>query len=1185
MYRKLASVILVASAIQAKYAVGLGLGELTMHSALNQQLDAEIALSNVGDLDSTQIIARLADQKAFDNANIDRTYFLTNINFEVVINEDGTGAIRLSSKRRLNEPYLDFLVEAKWPSGRMLRSYTALVDLPVYSKAQGDVVNLGSASSDELSVLGEEDDEAALEQESVESEVVLPVDVRESSDSEEETIFEEEEAVVESDPVQDEASVADDTESPISSLSEPEPEPEPAYYSGAPDVENYGDLPDEYTIQKNDTLWDIASRLKPSSDVSVQQTMLAIQRTNEHAFIDGNINRIRAGAVLSVPSESVVQELAAQDAISEVKQQNTDWKRGQLDASENFGDRPKLPTNNDAADGHLSLTSAGSGLANGSDESQDGGSAALRNQLNAVKDQLANSNRENASLSSRVTALKDQVDQLKRMIELKDAELATLQQQMSEAGEEPSAESVELQKTLAEAEAALEQAETAVAEQEAIAEQESQETGAPTVPGGEELAEEPVVEEPQETQVEEQAAVTPAPAPAGPSLLDTLLEKPIYIGAFALLIVLCVVGFLLRRKGQQESAALEDNNNFEFDELDADSGVEYDESFASSETGEYDQIEEPGLDADMEAPALDLDEVPEIDGDGALDLETSDEVQPTTMQTGDAIGEADIYIAYGRFEQAVELLESAIANSPDDVELRTKLLEVCLESRNKEGFQQQYMELQSRGQVQAVGHAKELLTSVDGVADWLDDIPATASVAADASMGASMDDSLDAFDAIDEGGEELADLDSDFDLDDVSADVLDETVVETAVNLDAVPEMDMSQAAAEDDFDLDLSDIAEDEGLDSLDDFSLDTPEPTEPEALEEDFNLDDAFNLDEPAVDDASDAGDELGSLEDDFDLDLSDLDDSALASDEVAAEPEQEEEVLEFDGLDLGGLDGSGEESGSAEEDLGADLDLSLGDDLDDLGDLDLDSALDEPQADAQEASLDDDLGGDLDLDLDLGTSLDADVDLSLDEDLASAAEEAPSLDADDLDLGSLDDLDGGLDLDVAEDSSAEESLDLGDLDLGADPATDEDVTVIDVPEESEEVAVAPEAEEDLGVDLDLDLGASDLAAEPELEPAVESVSSAAVDASEEAETAVDIDIAIAVPEPGESSPLAALEGEDLEFLTDVDEVSTKLDLARAYIDMGDVDGARDILMEVMSEGRDEQKSEASTLLDGLE
>jgi pilus assembly protein FimV len=57
-----------------------------------------------------------------------------------------------------------------------------------------------------------------------------------------------------------------------------------------------------------------------------------------------------------------------------------------------------------------------------------------------------------------------------------------------------------------------------------------------------------------------------------------------------------------------------------------------------------------------------------------------------------------------------------------------------------------------------------------------------------------------------------------------------------------------------------------------------------------------------------------------------------------------------------------------------------------------------------------------------------------------------------------------------------------------------------------------------------------------------------------------------------------------DDFDFLTGTDEAATKLDLAQAYVEMGDVDGARDMLMEVELEGTAEQKAEAKELLNNL-
>ena len=150
MYRQLASALIVASAIQAKFAGAVSLGEMTMQSALNQPLQAEIRLSHLGELNDSQILVKLASQKEFDDAGIDKTFFLTNVKFAVELDGNGHGIVKLSSHKRLNEPFLDFLVEAKWPAGKILRSYTVLVDLPAYNKSNNEVINLGTATEQAL---------------------------------------------------------------------------------------------------------------------------------------------------------------------------------------------------------------------------------------------------------------------------------------------------------------------------------------------------------------------------------------------------------------------------------------------------------------------------------------------------------------------------------------------------------------------------------------------------------------------------------------------------------------------------------------------------------------------------------------------------------------------------------------------------------------------------------------------------------------------------------------------------------------------------------------------------------------------------------------------------------------------------------------------------------------------------
>ncbi len=395
MYRKLASVILVASAINAKYVYALGLGEMTMHSALNEPLNAEIQLKNIGDLDSTQIIIKLAEDAQFNNAGIERTFFLSNMRFSVQIDAEGNGVVKLKSQKRVNEPFLDFLIEAKWPTGRVLRSYTALVDLPVYSEASASTVNMSDEQSQRAqggeTVIpgssGATNMNVAPEEQPQKAEIV-------SSDSDTEQVS----------PAPSQSKEVDIT--PVASQSKY------AYYQEPVSASEYG-------TKRGDTLWEIAANHKPASDLTVQQVMIAIQRENPEAFIGGNINRLKAGMILSMPTAQQVYEITQSAATSEVGRQNQDITYApQIDATENSSVTDVASLSEDQ--GHLSLSASGSGSGAGSVE---------EGSLNATQEEALSS--ENTSLNKQVDSLSTQVNQLERLLEIKEQQLAELQNNLS----------------------------------------------------------------------------------------------------------------------------------------------------------------------------------------------------------------------------------------------------------------------------------------------------------------------------------------------------------------------------------------------------------------------------------------------------------------------------------------------------------------------------------------------------------------------------------------------------------------------------------------------------------------------------------------------------------------------------------------------------------------------------------
>ena len=107
----------------------LGLGELTLYSYLNEPFRAEVSLLEADALNDSDVHVDLASDAEFERLGVSRDFFLTRINFQVESDESGRRVV-LTTEAPLREPYLDFVVEARWPDGRLLREYTVLIDLP-----------------------------------------------------------------------------------------------------------------------------------------------------------------------------------------------------------------------------------------------------------------------------------------------------------------------------------------------------------------------------------------------------------------------------------------------------------------------------------------------------------------------------------------------------------------------------------------------------------------------------------------------------------------------------------------------------------------------------------------------------------------------------------------------------------------------------------------------------------------------------------------------------------------------------------------------------------------------------------------------------------------------------------------------------------------------------------------------
>lgn len=132
-----------SSAFYSGLAPALGLGEITLHSALNQPLNAEIQLLAVGDdMTTADIKVALAPADAFNRAGVDRVYFLNDLRFSPLL-RGGNSVVRVVSNQPVREPYLNFIVELKRPGGQLLREYTVLLDPPSSSTYSSQATPVG----------------------------------------------------------------------------------------------------------------------------------------------------------------------------------------------------------------------------------------------------------------------------------------------------------------------------------------------------------------------------------------------------------------------------------------------------------------------------------------------------------------------------------------------------------------------------------------------------------------------------------------------------------------------------------------------------------------------------------------------------------------------------------------------------------------------------------------------------------------------------------------------------------------------------------------------------------------------------------------------------------------------------------------------------------------------------------
>ncbi len=569
MRKNIPRLLLMGALLSPTASYALGLGDIRLNSALNQPFDAEIDLLSATSEELSSLQVGLANNETFSRYGLERPAYLTNFAFRVTRAADGRTVLRITSAPSVTEPFVTLLVEASWSRGRLLREYTVLLDPPVFAPGQA-----AAAPAPVTAPLAGAPSEGVIER-------------------------------------------------PQAPVEQAAPPPLPAA-APAPATPEIGDT---YRVERNDTLWNIASRIRPGSIRVVNQTMIALYRANPEAF-DGNINQLRAGSLLRVPVAGEIESIAQSEAAAEVAEQYRNW-RGAAAAATDEGGRLRLVTPTDT--GVAPVTAPATPPA---------GNTALQQQVATLEGQLA---------------------EAQRLLDLRNAELAEMQRRLGADGITPGpAEPV------------------APVPVEPVAE-------APPV-AEDPAAEAPVVEPPAATP----PAPTPAAAePPAPSLLDRLGEYWWALAGLGVVLLAGLALFFRNRRAVDIDEAVETMTPSDFGSRkrtapqSAKTGAR-EESFLVEEGDDADDTAE--IQSVKKPIAPFAARVPEAAALAKVADDTLSSETAVHFDQQDALAEADFHMAYGLYDQAADLVKIAIEREPARRELRLKLLEIYFVWGNKDLF-------------------------------------------------------------------------------------------------------------------------------------------------------------------------------------------------------------------------------------------------------------------------------------------------------------------------------------------------------------------------------------------------------------------------------------------------------------------------------------------------------------------
>ncbi|HDS1146744.1 MULTISPECIES: FimV/HubP family polar landmark protein [Stenotrophomonas] len=387
-------------ALASSSALALGLGDIRVLSKPGQPLLAEIPVVSADPSELENLRVALASPVTFERVGLQRpTGLVSELQFELTRNAQGRAVVRVTSQTPVEAPSLSFLIEADWGQGRLVREYSALVDAP----------------SSALAV--------------AEPEIVAPAGTLSNT------------IVRDAAPA---PAAAERASVPApSTAAAPAPAPARPRAVAAPAAAPAAD--GSVTVQRGQTLSQIASAVARGNQVSRDRAMIALLRANPEAFIRGNVNLLKQGAVLRMPGSDALAAVDAAEAAALVREHAAQWRQARTvpQPAGTVAPVAKAATTNAsspaAANGArleiapaLASDATHAGTTTGTGAGSEGDMLG-NEQLRQAREDIATRDAEIGELKQRVADLEKLKEQQQSLIAMKDNDLAAAQQRLAQA--------------------------------------------------------------------------------------------------------------------------------------------------------------------------------------------------------------------------------------------------------------------------------------------------------------------------------------------------------------------------------------------------------------------------------------------------------------------------------------------------------------------------------------------------------------------------------------------------------------------------------------------------------------------------------------------------------------------------------------------------------------------------------